>query len=116
MCVGTQSLLKVHTYCGDNVWKKIYKCVSNSYSALSVRYGSNTARGPRASAVFEAISHTERTITIIYAVTTAPYTKCLAVHKWKLRNVRQCNGTDTQQANATVIDLRIYVRKFSERK
>ena len=60
------------TYCGDNVWKMIYKCVSNSYSALSVRYGSNTARGPRASAVLEAILHTERTITIIYAVTTAP--------------------------------------------
>ena len=29
--------------------------VCNSYSALSVRYGSNTARGP--SAVFEAISY-----------------------------------------------------------
>ena len=43
----------------------------NSYSALSVRYGSNTARGPRAQsalgprAVFEAIPHTKRTITII---------------------------------------------------
>ena len=48
-------------------------CVtSNSYSALSVQYGSNTARGPRASAMFEAISHTKRTITIIYSVTMAP--------------------------------------------
>ena len=42
----------------------IYIC-----SALSVQYGSNTARGPRArsealraSAVFEAISHTKHTI------------------------------------------------------
>ena len=42
-------------------------CICNSYSALSVRYGSNTA-----SAVFEAISHTKHTITIIYSVTMGP--------------------------------------------
>ena len=52
------------------MWLHVRIC--NSYSALSVRYGSNTARGPRASAVFEAISHTKRTITIIYSVTMAP--------------------------------------------
>ena len=48
--------------------------VRNSHSTLSVRYGSNTARGPRAQseAVFEAISHTKRTITIIYSVAMAP--------------------------------------------
>ena len=50
----------------------IYIYICNSYSAVSVRYGSNTARGPRARAVFEAISHTKRTITIIYSVTMAP--------------------------------------------
>ena len=53
-----------------DVW--LHHATSNSYSALSVRYGSNTARGPRANAVFGAISHTKRTITIIYSVTMAP--------------------------------------------
>ena len=52
--------------------------ICDSYSALSVQYDSNTARGPRAlcalgpHAVFEAISHTKRTITIIYSITMAP--------------------------------------------
>ena len=53
------------------------KLIRNSYSGLSVRYGSNStrpegAKRPRASTVFEAISHTKHTITIIYSVTMAP--------------------------------------------
>ena len=78
-CVGARTRFLM-THCTIPTFVNVFAGnlfirLCNSYSALSVRYGSNTGRGPRrprASAVFKAISHTKRTITIIYSVTMAP--------------------------------------------
>ena len=51
--------------------------ISSSYCALSVRYGANTARvrgreAPEGECCVCSISHTKRTIAIIFSVTMAP--------------------------------------------